>query len=170
MSSLQVSLLKKWLGNRLSKRLDWAAGAAPDAGQAAMRALVMAASWTVLTFIVVHWLILSQRGFGLGLLSLHLLAAAVGGFLVLLIIGTLLMNILMMLPPGWLLDNRQIRKWGTAVGLAVFTTGVTHVTMWALEGVAVHELMPLSVMVPHLLGGLIGWGLIQELAEIRGVE
>ena len=113
-----MSFLKEGLANRLCKRLGWALGAAPEAGRAGSRALVMAVFWTVLTFIVIYWLILSHQG----------------------------------------IDT----------GLAVLTAGVTHASMWAMAGITVHEFMPLSVMLPHLIGGLIGWGLIQELIETAG--
>lgn len=165
-----MSFLKEWLGNRLCKRLGWAPGAAPEAGRAASRALMMAVSWTVLIFIVVYWPILSHRGFDTGLAALHLLALAIGGFLALLVIGFVLVNILLALPSSWLVPNGQTRKWLTAIGLAVLTTGLTHASMWAMAGISVHEFMPLSVMLPHLIGGLIGWGLIQELVEIGGGE
>ena len=165
-----MSFLKGWLGNRLCKRLGWAPGAAPEAGRAAWRALVMAVFWTVLTLIVVDWLILSRQGFDSGLAGLHLLALAFGGFLALLVIGFVLVNIILVLPSTWLVPKGQTRKWIAAVGLAVLTTGVTHVSMWAMAGITVHEFMPLSVMLPHLVGGLIGWGLIQELVETAGGE
>lgn len=165
-----MSFLKEWLGNRLCKRLGWASGAAPEAGRAASRALMMAVLWTVLTFIVVYWLILSRQGFDTGLAGLHLATLAIGGFLALLVIGFGLVNILLLLPSTWLVPSGQTRKWIAAVGLAVLTTGLTHVSMWAMAGITVHEFMPLSVMLPHLIGGLIGWGLIQELVETAGGE
>jgi hypothetical protein len=165
-----MSSIKEWLGIRLCKRLDWAPGAATEVSRAALRALVMAALWTVLVFIVVDWLILSRQGFDTSLVGIHVLALAVGGLLALLVIGLVLLNILMMLPVTWLVPKGQLQKWVVAVGLAVLTTGITHVSIWATPGITVHEFLPLVVMVPHLLGGLVGWGLIQELVEIGGEE
>lgn len=162
--------LREWLGGRLCRRLGWAPGAAPEAGRAVLRALSMAALWTILIFAIVHWFALSGRNVDSVLLALHILAAAIGGFLALFLIGTALVHIMVMLPRSWLVEAGQIRKWAAAVGLAVLTTAITHVTMWAMDGISVRGLMPLSVMMPHLLGGLVGWGLIQELAELTGVE
>ncbi len=136
----------------------------------ARRALLMAGFWTILIFVAFRWLTLSGQGFNTGLAIAHLSAAAIGGFIMLLVVGFVLMHVLILLPPSWLVPTSQLRKWTTAVGLAVVTTGITDVTMWAMPEITVRAYMPLSVMLPHLIGGLIGWGLIQELVEIGGGE
>ena len=163
-----MSSLTNSLGNRLCKRLGWAPGAGPEASRAAKRALMMAASWTILIFAVFQALALTGRGFDATLVAYHVLASTVGGFLVLVLVGFALLHILMLLPAHFLMPARPLYKWIVAIGLASATTGITHILLWLLPDYSVRELIPHSVMLPHLLGGLVGWGLIQELLEIGG--
>ncbi len=147
----------EWLSRRIGRRLDIPPEKRGVAVGAWYRAILMAALWTAFTFALTDALRAVDEPFLLLIGMLYGALKFIGSFFLLIPVGYLVLVGFLALPKDYFSGSKgPVRIFGIA-GLAIVTTGISHLILWQMEGTGVQEQLPNSIILPLMFGFLLAW-------------